>query len=39
MENKPDVEWRLDIEEFSFAGCMHNCSGKMVIASEDQAWT
>ena len=20
MENKPDVEWRLEIEEFSFAG-------------------
>jgi hypothetical protein len=25
MDSKPSVEWRLDVEEFNFAGCMHNC--------------
>jgi hypothetical protein len=22
-----EMEWKLDVEEFTFAGCMTNCSG------------
>lgn len=28
MENGERVEWKLEVEEFVFAGCMHNCSGQ-----------
>ncbi len=27
MEKEPEVEWKLELEEFEFAGCMDNHTG------------
>lgn len=32
MENEPKIVWKLDLEEFNFAGCMHNCTAIKVQA-------
>lgn len=30
MEREPEVEWKLELDEFEFAGCMTNCSVQAV---------
>jgi hypothetical protein len=37
MEKETKVEWRLEAEEFVFAGCMHNCSGQGGMFHESEA--
>jgi hypothetical protein len=35
MENEQEAEWKLEIEEFAFAGCMHNHTGMGLFAPEE----